>query len=194
MIRINLLPHREQKKAIHRRRFQIFLVATLSATGLIVLLSYLLLSSRISTQEDRNQYLQNAISQLERQIKDIESLKKQRDELLARKLLVEKLQQSRNDGPLVFDQLIRHTPDGIYLKSFQQHGNNFSVSGYALSGAHVSIYMRDLAQSGLFDAPRLLEVRSAIANNQHVSEFSLNLGSKLAPPPANPAGAPGGKP
>lgn len=194
MIRINLLPHREQKKATHRLRFQIFLVATLGAAGFIVILSYLVLNSRISSQENRNQYLQNAITQLDLQIKNIESLKKQRDDLLARKQLVEKLQQSRNDGPLVFDQLIHHTPDGIYLKSFQQHGATFTLAGYALSGAHVSIYMRDLAKSSLFNAPELLEVRSSIVGGQHVSEFSLNLSSKQAQAPATPSGGPGGKP
>lgn len=180
MIRINLLPHREQKKALHRLRFQILLIGSLCAAGLIVVLSFLLLDARISHQETRNQYLQSAISALDAQIRNIESLRKERNDLLERKQLVERLQQSRADGTRLFQELLRSTPDGVFLKSFQQNGNNFSLSGYALAGPDVSIYMRDLAASSLFDAPVLVEVRAGQVDNQRVSEFTLNLGNKPA--------------
>jgi type IV pilus assembly protein PilN len=194
MIRINLLPHREQKKAQHRLRFQILLIASLGVAGLVVVLSFLLLDARISRQEARNQYLQNAISTLDAQIRNIESLRKERNDLLERKQLVERLQQSRADGTRLFEQLLRATPDGVFLKNFQQNGNNFTLSGYALSGPDVSMYMRNLAASTLFDAPALVEVRAGQVNNQRVSEFTLNMGNKQAQPQQQPNGKQGAKP
>jgi type IV pilus assembly protein PilN len=194
MIRINLLPHREQKKAQHRLRFQAMLFGALGMAGLLVLLAYLVLNARISHQEARNQYLQNAITVLDQQIRNIESLRKERNDLLARKQLVERLQQSRGDATRVFEQLLRRTPDGVYLKSFQQTGNTFSLSGYAISGPHVSLFMRNLAASEVFDAPVLVEVASAIVNNQRVNAFTLNLSTKQPPQPNPPAAKQGGKP
>jgi type IV pilus assembly protein PilN len=135
MIRINLLPHREQKKAAHRLRFQLLLGSAFGAALLIIGLSYFILDARQSRQEERNQFLQAEINKLDQQIKDIGMLKKQRDDLLARKQLVERLQQGRNDAVRIFDQLVRQTPDGIYLKTFKQSGNAFNFSGYGLSGA-----------------------------------------------------------
>lgn len=186
MIRINLLPHREQSKEAHRHRFQILLALAIITAGLVVASSYLLLDSRIGHQQHRNQYLQEAIAKLDSQIKKIEGLKKERDDLLARKQLVEQLQQGRNEATHIFDQLVRQTPDGVYLRDFKQTGRNFDLSGYALSGARVSNYMRSLAQSTTFNAPVLVEVKAAIVNNQRVSEFTLRLGMKV-PEQSEPA-------
>lgn len=197
MIRINLLPHREQKKAAHRLRFQLLLGGAVAAALLVIGISYFVLDSRQSRQEERNQFLQAEITKLNQQIKDIGMLKKQRDDLLARKQLVERLQQGRNDAVHVFDQLLRQTPDGIYLKSFRQTGNTFSFSGYGLSGARVSNYMRTLAQSQIFSEPQLIEVKSAVVNNQRVSEFSLTSTLKLpvvASAPASQVAPQGAKP
>jgi Tfp pilus assembly protein PilN len=58
MIRINLLPHREQKKAAHRLRFQLLLGSAFGVALLIVGLSYFILDTRESHQEERNQFLQ----------------------------------------------------------------------------------------------------------------------------------------
>ncbi|BBF87116.1 type IV pilus biogenesis protein PilN [Aquitalea magnusonii] len=190
MIRINLLPHREQKKAAHRLRFQLLLGSAIGAALLVIGLSYFILDARASSQEERNQFLQAEISKLDQQIKDIGMLKKQRDDLLARKQLVERLQQGRNDAVHIFDQLVRQTPDGIYLKAFKQSGNTFSFSGYGLSGARVSNYMRTLAQSSVFNEPQLVEVKAALINNQRVSEFSLTSTFRQ---PAAAASAPHGQ-
>lgn len=169
---------------------------TLVASLALVVLSYLIIGSRLSHQQQRNDFLQGEIAQLDNQIKNIGTLKKQRDDLLSRKQLVERLEQGRNEGVHVFDQLVRQTPDGVYLKSFKQTGNQFTLSGYALSGARVSNYMRSLAQSNVFDAPVLIEVKASSINNQRVNEFTLNS-SLREPAPAKsgqPAATPGAKP
>ncbi|AXE29354.1 fimbrial protein [Chromobacterium phragmitis] len=190
MIRINLLPHREQKKAAHRLRFQLLLGATAVLSLLLLGAGYLALQHQIGGQETRNRFLQDEIGRLDRQIKDIGKLKRQRDDLLARKQLVERLQEGRNSAVHLFDQLLRQTPDGVYLKSFKQNGNQVVLVGYAQSGARVSNYMRQLGQSETFDAPVLVEVSSSVVNNQRVSAFTLNATMRQSPPAANkPAGA-----
>ncbi|QEL56748.1 PilN domain-containing protein [Chromobacterium paludis] len=194
MIRINLLPHREQKKAAHRLRFQLLTGATLVGAAILLGIVYLALGRQLSDQQQRNQFLQTEIVKLDSQIKDIGKLKKQRDDLLARKQLVERLQEGRNGAVHLFDQLVRQTPDGVYLKSFKQTGNQVVLSGYAQSGARVSNYMRQLSQSDVFDAPVLVEVTSSIVNNQRVNAFTLNATLRQAPPDTQlnnnkPAGA-----
>ncbi|UTH75275.1 PilN domain-containing protein [Chromobacterium sp. IIBBL 290-4] len=194
MIRINLLPHREQKKAAHRLRFHLLLGSTAVGSLLIVAMVYLALEHQQSRQEQRNQYLQAEIVRLDHQIKDIGKLKKQRDDLLARKQLVERLQSGRNEAVHLFDQLIRQTPDGVYLRSFHQTGSQIVLTGYAQSGARVSSYMRQLSQSESFENPSLVEVTSSIVNNQRVNAFTLNANLRQGPagalPPVLPATPP----
>ena len=181
MIRINLLPHREQRKAAHRLRFQLLLAGTAISALLLVGIAYLVLEHQLSRQDQRNHYLQAEIGRLDGQIKDIGKLKKQRDDLLARKQLVERLQEGRNEAVHLFDQLVRQTPDGVYLRSFRQNGNQIVLTGFAQSGARVSSYMRMLGQSETFEAPVLVEVSSSIVNNQRVSAFTLNASLRQAP-------------
>ncbi|POZ60739.1 PilN domain-containing protein [Chromobacterium alticapitis] len=191
MIRINLLPHREQKKAAHRLRFQLFAGATCAGALLLLGAAYLLMGHQLSEQQQRNQFLQGEISKLDGQIKNIGKLKKQRDDLLARKQLVERLQEGRNGAVHLFDQLVRQTPDGVYLKSFKQNGNQVVLTGNAQSGARVSNFMRQLGQSETFDSPVLVEVTSSTASNQRVNAFTLNASLRQAPPNTQLAG---GKP
>lgn len=65
MIRINLLPHREQKKAAHRLRFQLMLGATVLASLLLLTIGYLALQHQIAGQEARNLFLQKEIGKLD---------------------------------------------------------------------------------------------------------------------------------
>ncbi|MEN3029960.1 PilN domain-containing protein [Chromobacterium amazonense] len=182
MIRINLLPHREQKKAAHRLRFQLLTGATIAASVLLLGAAYLVLGHIQADQQRRNQFLQAEIGKLDRQIKDIGKLKKQRDDLLARKQLVERLQEGRNGAVHLFDQLVRQTPDGIYLRSFKQTGNQVTLTGLAQSGARVSNFMRQLGQSETLESPVLVEVTATIANNQRANAFTLNATLRQAPP------------
>lgn len=194
MIRINLLPHREQKKALHRLRFQVLLGISLVLAVIMVSSMYMFFDGRITRQEARNQFLQDQIVVLDKQIHDISMLKKQRDDLLARKQLVERLQQGKNVAVHIFDQLVRRTPDGIYLKSIKQSGNVFTLNGYALAGSTVSAYMRELSKSDVFDAPMLQEVKATIINNQRVNEFTLTTTLRQSGMNSGPNPAQGPKP
>ena len=74
MIRINLLPHREQKRAAHRKRFQRILVGSVIAVLIILGGTYLTLDSWTTSQQARNQRLQQEIDKLNAQLKDIDNL------------------------------------------------------------------------------------------------------------------------
>ena len=185
MIRINLLPHREEKKASHRRRFQMLGILMVIVSVAICALVWMTLSGMISNQQSRNQYLKDTNAKLDQEIKTIDSLKKQKAELLGRKKLVEGLQKSRGDAVKMFDQMIRATPDGIYLTKVEQAGNQVTLQGYGLSNARVSDYMRSLAQSQVFTNPALVETQATVTDNQRVNSFILKVDTQ-APPEAVP--------
>lgn len=190
MIRINLLPHREEKKAGHRRRFQMLGILMVIASVAVCALVWMTFSNMISNQQGRNQYLQETNTKLDEEIKTIDSLKKQKAELLNRKKLVEGLQKSRGDAVKMFDQMIRATPDGIYLTKVEQVGNQVTLQGYGLSNARVSDYMRSLAQSQVFTNPVLVETQATVVDNQRVNSFILKVDTQAPPATTPDAGAP----
>ncbi len=191
MIRINLLPHREQKKAAHRKRFQTLLMASVLLALGLTYLTHMLLEDAKAAQMARNQRLDGEIAKINAKLSNIESLRQKKAELLGRKQLVEKLQYDRTQAVYIFDELIRLMPEGVYLKDFRQTGSNVALSGVALSSARVSLLMRSLAESSTFSDPVLIEVSAANIDKIRANQFSLSVAIKsrqLASAPV--AGAP----
>jgi type IV pilus assembly protein PilN len=188
MIRINLLPHREQKRLARQRQF-VSLAIGLAILGLGVIgLVHMVLASQIENQESRNRLLKTEIAKLDEQIKEIDKLREQTQALLARKQVVETLQSNRTEAVHLLDQMVRQLPDGIYLKSLRQSGPKVTAVGYAQSNARVSTLMRNIEASPWLGTPELVEIKSVaspVAKDAKVSEFTLNFQVKRAAPPAD---------
>jgi type IV pilus assembly protein PilN len=196
MVRINLLPHREQRRQSRQRQF-VSLAIGLAILGLAVVgLGHVVIAARIDNQNSRNTLLKTEIAKLDEQIKEIDRLREQTQALLARKQIVETLQANRAEAVHLLDQLVRQLPDGLYLKSVKQSGARITLVGYAQSSARVSTLMRNIESSPWLTAPELVEIKSIALDRQKVNEFTLALQVKRAAPPVGarpPAGSPPGK-
>jgi type IV pilus assembly protein PilN len=195
MIRINLLPHREEKRKQKKSAF----FALLALGGVIGVGVVLLVGGynarAISIQGERNQVLKTAISGLDKKIAEIATLKQEIEALKARQQAVEDLQGDRNQPVYLLDELVRQTPPGVYLKSFKQEGQKVSVLGYAQSQERVSELLRNLAGvSPWLERPDLIEVKSTALGqgktSKKVVEFNLMVFIKR---PRDKDGPPGDK-
>jgi type IV pilus assembly protein PilN len=174
-IRINLLPHRQQRKARQQRWFAI-LAAIVVGLGLaVVAAGQAYLVNAKTAQDARNTFLKDEMVKLDKQIAEIAELKEKTNDLLERKKVVETLQNNRGEAVVMFDELMRRLPEGLYLKSVKQSGDLLALAGYAQSSARVSTFMRSLEAAELFDEPVLIEVKSAMVGPVRSSEFSLNV-------------------
>jgi len=197
MIRLNLLPHREQKRQARKRQF-ISLAISLLVLGLaVVALVHVIMATRIDNQNSRNQLLTTEIAKLDEQIKEIDKLREQTQALLARKQVVETLQSNRTEAVHLLDQIVRQLPDGIYLRSVKQVDAKVTLTGYAQSNARVSTLMRNIDASPWLQKPALVEIKAVSVGGQRLNEFTLNLQIKreapptaAPPPPAKAATAP----
>ena len=183
MIRINLLPHREEKRKL--RKAQFFALLTLGGiVGVgVVLLVGAYNARAISIQNERNQVLKQAIVVLDKKIEEISSLKQEIEALKARQQAVEDLQGDRNQPVYLMDELVKQTPDGVYLKAFKQDGQKVTVNGYAQSQERVSEFLRNLAgASPWLEKPDLIEVHATNLGQgktaKKVVEFSLIVAIK----------------
>lgn len=182
MIRINLLPHREQRRAARQRQFAYLAGAVIVSAAIVIGAVHMMLAGRIESQNARNVYLEGEIAKLDKQISDIKELKAQTAALLARKQVVETLQTDRAQTVYLLDQLVRLLPDGVYLKGVKQTGNEVNLQGYAQSNARVATLIRNLEASPYLESSDLVETKAALVNNLRVSEFSVKV--KLTQPQA----------
>ena len=207
MIRINLLPHREAKRKQKKAAF-IALMALSAAVGVIIVMGvggYN--ASQISVQNGRNDLLVQANADLDKKIADIKTLKEEIEALKARQQAVEDLQGDRNQPVYLLDELVRQTPQGVYLKQFKQDGQRVTVNGYAQSQERVAELLRNLAgASPWLERPELSEVKAVqlqqSKTGKKVVEFNLAVGIKrprdkeaaLTAAVAGAAGTPGAAP
>lgn len=187
MIRINLLPHREQKRVARQRQYVSMLVMSFIVAAGVVLAGYMFLSAKIDIQADRNRFLTEENAKLDREIAEIDKLKAEKQALLDRKKIVERLQSNRTETVHLLDQLTRQVPEGVYLKDVKQTNEQLVLIGYAQSNARVSTLMRNLNDSPIFEQPLLIEAKSATVGNQRLSEFTLNVKLTRADEPAENA-------
>jgi type IV pilus assembly protein PilN len=188
VIRLNLLPHREQKRQARRRQFVSLSIGLVVLALAVVALGHVVLANQIETQNSRNELLKTEIAKLDAQIKEIDKLREQTLALLSRKQIVETLQTNRTEAVHLIDQIVRQLPDGIYLRSVKQADTRVTLVGFAQSNARVSTLMRNIESSPWLSGPALVEIKSAqLPNNGgRVNEFTLNLQVKRAAPPAAP--------
>lgn len=180
MIRINLLPHREEKRLAQKRQMGV-IAAGVAILGVVsVLLGYTIIAGIIEYQKGNNDFLKSEISKLDKEIAEIKALKEKTKSLLDRKKVVEDLQTDRSSSVHLLDQLVRQLPEGIYLKTIKQTGKVITLQGYAQSNARVSTLMRNLEESPWLESPNLVEVKAVTVNNLRANEFTLTV--VLSPP------------
>ena len=193
MMRINLLPHRAEKRKARQVQFIAFGVIAVLLGAMLVGFVEAAIAAQISYQERRNAFLKEETAILDKQIAEIKKLREQTQALLVRKSVVESLQSTRSDVVHLMDQMLRILPDGVFLKSLKQSGNKISIVGYAQSNARISTLMRAVEDSPWLDTPTLVEIHASTTggkNPTRVSEFSLNFNlTKQENAAAKPAGA-----
>lgn len=177
MARINLLPWREQQREERKKRFLLSLAGVLVAGIGAILLADQYLSSAISHQNARNQYIKTEIVQLDARIKEISELKSRRKQLLERMKIIQDLQGNRPIIARIFDQMARTLPDGVYFNEVKMTGNLISISGAAESNNRVSDLLRNLEASDWMEAPSLTEVKanSAAGSADQSNSFQLTV-------------------
>ncbi|MGZ3253291.1 MAG: PilN domain-containing protein [Burkholderiaceae bacterium] len=197
MIRINLLPHREEKRKQRKNAFFMMLTLFGIVGGIIVLVVGFAIATNISNQNQRNDFIKAENTKLDSQISEIAALKDEIAALKARQQAVEDLQGDRNQPVYLMDELVKQVSEGAYLRGFKQEGQRVSIQGYAQSNERVSELLRNFGNnSPWLERPELIEIRSASIGQgkdaKRVYDFSINVAIKRArdkEPPARTGGA-----
>ncbi len=175
MIRINLLPHREEAKKAKREQFYL-LTGLVSVLGAIIVFAiYTLIDGQVTAQASNNDFLKQEIAVLDKQLDQIKRLKEQTQALLSRKQVIENLQRDRGETVYLLGEMVRQVPDGVFLRTLKQDGLKVSLTGYAQSNARVSALMRNIDASPWLESPQLVEVKAGILNGRRINEFSMNF-------------------
>jgi type IV pilus assembly protein PilN len=172
---INLLPWREAERVKRQRDFGVALGGAVVAGIAIIMLTMFAYSQMNSTQQSRNDRLTDEIAVLEKDIKEIDALERQKERLLARMEIIEQLQKSRPEIVHLFDELARQLPEGVYLTGMKQTGSRVEIRGVAQSSTRVSALMRQIDSSEWLSDPEVERVETKQSGSSRRSEFVVYL-------------------
>lgn len=194
MILINLLPHREARRQQRKQAFFAGLgLAALLGVG-VVAGWYTVVSTLISNQEQRNAFLGNEIKRLDAQIADVASLKADIQKLKARQKAVEDLQADRNMPVYLLNELVRQTPEGVFLTAVRQNGQQVAITGVAQTNERISEFLRNTANNATWlEKPILGSIKATTVTVAGTKDqrrmFEFAMGVTLKRPPAPDAAA-----
>jgi type IV pilus assembly protein PilN len=190
VILINLLPHREEKRVARKRAFFVALGVAAVVGAAVVGIWYSVLQQLTAAQQARNTFLKTEITKLEAQIKDIANLRGEIEALKARQRAVEDLQTNRNIPVYLLDELVKQTPEGIYLTSIKQNAGVVTVAGVAQTNERVSEFLRNTQyNSKWLERPELVEIKAVSmqttkSEQRRLFDFSMRVTLKRPAPPA----------
>jgi len=189
VILINLLPHREERRKRRKAAFFAGLGVSVVVGLAVAGVWYAVLDQLTSAQRSRNEFLSAEIKRLEREIKDIASLRAEIASLKARQKAVEDLQTDRNTPVYLLNELVKQTPEGVYLTAVRQNGQVVSLTGIAQTNERVSELLRNtLYNSQWLEKPELVEIKATSAAQRRLFDFSMRVTLKR-PQAAAAAGA-----
>ena len=180
LIKINLLPYREEIKQRKRQQFKILMLSSLLIGVGLSAIAYLAINNAISDQESRNTFLEAEITKLDNDLGEIKKLQQEKENFLAKKQKVEELQAKRSQAAYIIDSLNVVIPDNTYITSLDaENPTSYKITGRAISDNKIAMFMRSLPSTGIFTQPELLEIKK-IDNYQEFNIKSM-IGSASIP-------------
>ncbi|MFJ4351546.1 PilN domain-containing protein [Pseudomonas sp. NPDC089428] len=160
MLRLNLMPWREQQRLATLRRLRLMVVGAAVVALCAVMLMDQLARQRARQQAIVNNSQQAAIDVLEAQVAEHDRIRQSYDVVRARAAVLAGLRAEQGLVTAVLADLERALPEGIQLRKLELEGSRLRMVGVAASGAVVAQLMRELGRSGVMRDLELKSLRS----------------------------------
>lgn len=177
---LNLLPYHADRRQQRRQRVYYGLLASALIGGLMLGLWGMVMEGRIHRQQAWNALLVAENARLDAQIREVNTVKQDIENLQIRQNVVEQLQAERGQAVRLMEALVQWVPEGVYLKTLRQSGADFTVEGMSRSNDHVSLLLRQLSEVSWLEHAELLETRSVVtgeaaSGGRRLYAFSLHF-------------------
>lgn len=169
MARINLLPWRKEQRERRNKEFNALAAATAGVAALFVILALSFLNKELSNQQDANQRIKDANTQLDLALKSIEELETKREQMLAQMKVIQDLQGRRSIPVRVWDDMARAVPEAMYLNNIKRDADVITLTGFADNPNVVAALVRNLNASEWLDGSAVVSIKSKLEAYQNTA-------------------------
>jgi len=157
MIEINLLPHREAKRAADLRESIALLVLGLVLIGGGVVFLNGQVSDQLKNARGSVVQLESDIARYKPQEVQVANFRRKKSDLEDKLEVIKGLDRARSGPVRMLDELARETPERLWLTSLITEGGRLSLEGNSLDNGVVADFLKALNASVYFDNVDLLK-------------------------------------
>lgn len=188
LIKINLLPYREEMNKRKQQQFKTLMYGAVLTGVAAVAATYLFIDNMINNQSERNTLLETSIAHLDTELSEIQKLKQEKDAFLIKKNKIEELQLKRLQAAKILDSLNEAVPESTYLTSLDAvTADSYRLNGRTSSDNRVAAMMRAMPNTGIFKQPELLSIKKNNSYQEFTLQATLQPIVKAAASKENPA-------
>lgn len=180
MIQINLLPWRERKRQLKRSMFGILLGAFFVLGLFIIFLIHINMSSAVSLQMRRNEFLQTQINNAQDEFTSLKQKKEEQIKLLASLKFILELRNESYEAVRLLDVLAASTPSSIIMEKIVRDISTVTISGTAPTDSDVTTLMKNIStHENSFGQAVLTEISSQETATSTVRHFTIKIDEKI---------------
>jgi type IV pilus assembly protein PilN len=157
MIRINLLPVKEIKAEVSRRRELTLGALCLGLTLITVAGVYILQYSRIASLENELEGLRAELATLNVKAKGVADLEAKIKEVKSKHRVIEDIDKKKAGPVRVMQSLSAATPGALWLTQFKETGGNLTITGVATDNQTIAEFLKALGTHAYFKDTELVE-------------------------------------
>ena len=179
MIKINLLPVREERRRVGARMEQTLFIFVLILVSIGVFYWHSATNRKIRSLRLQITQAQQEIQRLNKIVQEVEKFKSDKKILEEKIAVIDQLKTFRQVQVHYMDELNKSLPSQVWLEFYQQRGDNLVLRGKSLSSDNVADFMRRLDASDYFDDIQLDQTsqREVTLGDRilKINDFSMRL-------------------
>ncbi len=175
MIKINLLPYKEEKKRAATVRQIVALSATLIIFILVIGTSHFYMTMTLDRLERDVDTATKKLEELTRITGDLEKFKQDKALVEKKIAIIESLEKGRSGPVRLLDEFATRIPKGrVWLVTIEQIGTNLVVEGMAKDNPTIALFMKTLGESPYIQSVDLVSSRQETVLEVKLMRFRLS--------------------
>ena len=177
MIRINLLPVKQIKAEVSRRRELTLGAVCLGATIAVIAAVYAVQYGRVSSLEGEVSGLRTELVSVNAKAKSVADLENKIKEVKSKHEVIVDIDKKKAGPVRVMESLSVATPGSLWLTQFKEVGGNLTITGVASDNQTIADFLKSLGTHAYFKNTELVETTQTDQPNLPPRRFLIR--SKL---------------
>ena len=191
MIRINLLPVREARRAANMRKQGMLLAFAAGAGVAVCLLLSTWMAARTAHEHSLIAARQAEMKKLETTLAEVKKFQKEQEDIEQKLAIIDQIEAARMGPVKIMDELATRIPQRVWLTKMAEHNGLLELEGRSIDAEVVADFAAALEESPLLSAIDLQETKLEEVEGLKLSDFRLTARYPFlkAPDPAKPKAA-----